>query len=72
MKLAITKFASKKRIFTKALVVAGLVLVTLPSCKHSKGGCDAYQGSNRSSLRSVKKFKHHADVLFIKKFADIA
>jgi hypothetical protein len=59
MKLAFTQFVSKKGLFTKTLIIAGLILVSLPSCKHSSGGCDAYQGSSRSNVRSVKKFKHH-------------
>lgn len=59
MKLAFAQFVSKKGIFTKTLIIAGLILVTLPSCKHKSGGCDAYQGSSRSNVRSTKKFKHH-------------
>jgi len=59
MKVAFTQFVSKKGIFTKTLIIAGLVLVSLPSCKHKGGGCDAYQGSTRSNVRSMKKFKHH-------------
>lgn len=55
MKAAIATLVSKKGIITKTLIIAGLVLVTLPSCKHSGGTCDAYQGSTRS----VKAHKHH-------------
>lgn len=54
MKAAITSLVSKKGIITKSLIIAGLVLATLPSCKHKQGGCDAYQGSTRSV-----KAKHH-------------
>jgi hypothetical protein len=55
MKAAIATLVSKKGIIAKTLVIASLVLVTLPSCKHKQGGCDAYQGSTRS----VKAHKHH-------------
>lgn len=59
MKATFTKLVSKKGILTKTLIITGLILVTLPSCKHKSGGCDAYQGSTRSNIRSTSKFKHH-------------
>jgi len=72
MKLSLSMFVSKKTTFTKTLIIAGLILVSLPSCKHSKGNCDAYQGSNRSNVRSVKKFKHHTGIIDLTKVADKA
>lgn len=48
MKATIAKFVSKKGIITKIIILAGLIMVILPSCKHKQGGCDAYQGSTRS------------------------
>ncbi|MCU0434977.1 MAG: hypothetical protein MUC87_16085 [Bacteroidia bacterium] len=47
--------ASLRQFFTvnKAAVlgfffIAGVVLVSIPSCKSGQGSCDAYQGSTRS------------------------
>jgi hypothetical protein len=54
MKAVITSLMSKKGI-VMTLVVSAFVLTMLPSCKHSGGTCDAYQGSTRS----VKAHKHH-------------
>ncbi|GAB4130844.1 MAG: hypothetical protein Fur0041_00500 [Bacteroidia bacterium] len=50
------------------LAIAGIVIATLPSCKH-QGGCDAYQGSHKST-RSHKK-KHHAVVPAQRSFSNI-
>ncbi len=72
MKLSLTKFVSRKGIFAKTLIIASLILVVLPSCGHQKGGCDAYQGSSRSNVRSVKKFKHHAGMINVNNVADKA
>lgn len=55
MKAAIAKLVSKKGMITTTLVIASFVIVTLPSCKHKQGGCDAYQGSTRS----MKAHSHH-------------
>jgi hypothetical protein len=55
MKAAIATLVSKKGMITKTLLLAGFVLVMLPSCKHTGGTCDAYQGSTRS----VKAHSHH-------------
>lgn len=52
--------ATKKSIFTGILIIAGLVMVSLPSCKHHED-CGAYQGSGKSS-RSYKKHHRHAQV----------
>lgn len=56
MNSTVAKFAKKKVFVVSVLITAGLVMVTLPSCKHQKGGCDAYQGSQRS----LKKNKHRS------------
>ncbi|HTL81193.1 MAG TPA: hypothetical protein VL651_05790 [Bacteroidia bacterium] len=51
MKASIKRFAN-----TKGIVVASLIIMSMiASCKHDKGGCDAYQGSTRS----YKKYKSH-------------
>jgi hypothetical protein len=55
MKATIANFVSKKGIITKTVIVAGFIMIILPSCKHSGGTCDAYQGSTRS----VKAHSHH-------------
>lgn len=55
MKAALTNFVSKKGIITTTFILVGLIMVILPSCKHSGATCDAYQGSTRS----VKAHSHH-------------
>ncbi len=55
MKATISKLVSKKGMIAKTIILASLVVVTLPSCKHKGGACDAYQGSTRS----VKAHSHH-------------
>jgi hypothetical protein len=55
------------------IIAASMILIGLPSCKHKGGGCDAYQGSTRSNVRSVKKFKHHhASMIRLDQVADKA
>lgn len=55
MKAVFTKIVANRGIITKSLIIASIVLITLPSCKHKQGGCDAYTGS----ARSVKAHNHH-------------
>ena len=57
IKSALTRFAQKKVILTGVLLMTGLVMISLPSCKHQED-CGAYQGSGKSS-RSYKSKKHH-------------
>ena len=57
IKTAITRFTAKKVMLTGVLLMTGLVMISLPSCKHQED-CGAYQGSGKSS-RSYKGKKHH-------------
>lgn len=71
IKSAINRFASKKVMLTGVLLMTGLVMISLPSCKHHED-CGAYQGSGKSS-RSHKAKKHHrhAQVIDLNKTAHI-
>lgn len=48
--------ATKKVFITAGVIIAGMMMLTLPSCKHED--CGAYQGSGKGT-RSFKKSKHH-------------
>lgn len=58
MKRRLTVMKNKKSIWVGGVILAGLTLIMLPSCKQHEH-CDAYQGSTRS----FKKKHHHAEVI---------
>lgn len=61
-KAAVSQFFTMKKAFiVRFAIIAGIVLVSLPSCKTGES-CDAYQGSSRGSARSHKK-KRTAEVV---------
>lgn len=49
--------AAAKKAF-RSLIIAGVILMALPSCKHGGPDCDAYRGSGSS--RSYGKAKRHS------------
>jgi hypothetical protein len=52
-----TTFQKKKSILSGTLIVAGIIISSMTSCK-APGPCDAYQGSGKGT-RSFKQSKHH-------------
>jgi hypothetical protein len=57
----IKKMLQKKGTIIGMILFTGIMLVSLPSCKHQED-CGAYQGSHKSS-RSHKKHHRHAMVV---------